>query len=586
MKKIILLNLIFILMINLLLPSSCFALSQDQQYSIASFAERLTSSNYNIFYNTDENRQLGFARSGFFTNLEYVNYVYKTVFPLTFSTQNPIAKDDLNEFVTSGFEEYFDKFSINEIQRGDIVVKTGANPDIAICVKTEGEISVVSAKMSDVRTNQIQIRSLRQNPSHANSDVYFLSSSDSNVCVLRLKEDVEIPDVNNVITDFSYYADSAKDTITYEGIPLEYEIEVENSIWTQLINTLMDFFNNILGTIFKGIQIFILSILGLIERILSILRGSLEIGEATLSFNELINSLASQEFPTGKGLSFVDIIFNRVPILDVNFVDINNAGGKALAQNSIEYIIRENVAGWYYALLNVATAVMVLVLIYVAIKIAISVIPQEEAKYKKGLADWGVSLAILIFMHFIIIAILTMNNMLLDLIANSMGEGDNGFTMFSFAEVATSAKSLNVIESLTNIVVYIVIIYTTIRFLIMYFHRLFKVMMLTIFSPLMVISYAIERMKGSSGHTLMKWVKVYAFNVLIQSVHALIFSIFLIEGIEIMRTHAVAGALLLILLLSFVYSLEGIFKNVFNISDAGSEDNAGFIQKMLDKIKK
>lgn len=586
MKKLVFLNLIFILMINLLLPSNCLAITQDQEHSIASFAERLVSSNYNIFYDNEANKELyaGFSGSIFFNEKEYVNYVYKNVFPFLFNAEDPIPTDTLHEFIDNGeYEKNFKKISSeNEIQPGDIIIRLGDTvEDAAICVEKNGDIcNVVSAKASVSRKQQIQIRSYKRIPSQTDPDLYFYDSYKTPI-ILRLKDDINISSVNNVITGVSYYAETAQDTITYQGLPIEYSVNAHKPVLKKIIDALVDFFSNIQGTLVKGFQIFVLSILGVIEKILSILKGDFNLEEATLSFTYLVTNLKANEFPTGAGLNFVDIIFNKVPILDVNFIDIYNAGGQSLTEGGYIYIIRENVAGWYYTIRNISIAAMTIVLIYTAIRIAISVIPEQGAKYKKNLVDWGFSFGILIFLHYIMMAILYLNSSLLNVIYDNAP-----MAIDSFSEIATTAQSPSIIDSLMAMVVFIAILYTTIRFLIIYFKRMFKIIILTIFSPLMVISYAIERIKGDSGANLNRWLKVYAFNVFVQLLHAIVYCTFIVAGFEIMRQNAIAGTIVVIALLSYIYGLEEILKNVFGISDVGSEDQAGFVKKILDKIKK
>lgn len=60
------------------------------------------------------------------------------------------------------------------------------------------------------------------------------------------------------------------------------------------------------------------------------------------------------------------------------------------------YKFRTAVAVWYYALRTIASAILLVVLIYVGIRMAMSTVSAEQkASYKKMLVDWTVSLVLI-----------------------------------------------------------------------------------------------------------------------------------------------------------------------------------------------
>ena len=91
-----------------------------------------------------------------------------------------------------------------------------------------------------------------------------------------------------------------------------------------------------------------------------------------------------------------NIVYNKIPILDVNFFNFESAGGAVVDENGIIYIIKTNVAMWYYAFRVLAITIMLLVLLYLGIKMVFTVAAEKKAVYKQMLLSWLVGF-ILIF---------------------------------------------------------------------------------------------------------------------------------------------------------------------------------------------
>ena len=118
-----------------------------------------------------------------------------------------------------------------------------------------------------------------------------------------------------------------------------------------------------------------------------------------------------------------DILFNRVPILSVNFFKSTNS--------EIITNIRGSIATWYYALRNIAIILSLAVLIYIGIRMAISTISEDKAKYKKMLVDWIVGFITIFLLHYIIVITVNVNDLLVGMFSNSV---NSTFDFGSFAE--------------------------------------------------------------------------------------------------------------------------------------------------------
>ncbi len=81
------------------------------------------------------------------------------------------------------------------------------------------------------------------------------------------------------------------------------------------------------------------------------------------------------------------ILFNEVALTDINiFSNDTTTNGSGISGSLQE--IRKGVASWYYAFRNLAIAMALATLVYIGIRMAITSIADEKAKYKKMLTNW------------------------------------------------------------------------------------------------------------------------------------------------------------------------------------------------------
>ena len=152
----------------------------------------------------------------------------------------------------------------------------------------------------------------------------------------------------------------------------------------------------------KGVLDFITGLITMVLRIPFV-------GFATWTEKLMTGMLQSvSEENTPSPVTIEDIIFNRVPIFDINVFSYESTG-----ENSISYLLKENVAKWYVAIRNLVIAVLLVVLVYLGLRMALSSIAEEKAKYKRMLMDWFVSFFIVLFLHFYILVILKLNDALI-----------------------------------------------------------------------------------------------------------------------------------------------------------------------------
>ena len=100
-------------------------------------------------------------------------------------------------------------------------------------------------------------------------------------------------------------------------------------------------------------------------------------------------------------------------ILVENDSNDNNEGSIKDGVHSLSYDLSGIVSKWYYTLRTFAIVGMMTVLVYIGIRMAISTVASEQAKYKKMLIGWFESIVIIFAMPYIMAALFTIEEVLI-----------------------------------------------------------------------------------------------------------------------------------------------------------------------------
>lgn len=264
-------------------------------------------------------------------------------------------------------------------------------------------------------------------------------------------------------------------------------------------------------------------------------------------------------------LTLEKIVYNQVPVLDVNIFNLNKAGGKDIKSDSLAGIVRNIASNWYYIFRTITIIALLVILIYIGIKIAITSVASEKAAYKEFLVNWLIAFIVVFAMPYLMILIMQINESLVSIFAG-MGKQLNLYE--TVRELTWSAKmSTGVIGTM----LYVTLVYYLVKFVVLYFKRLFVTVILIVIAPLVAGKYAYDKVRGGKGdNSLGKWFQEFTFSVMMQTVHALVYTVFISMTINIV-TNSSEGSIIAMIILSLIFfnfmtKSERIVRSIINLN--------------------
>ena len=278
-----------------------------------------------------------------------------------------------------------------------------------------------------------------------------------------------------------------------------------------------------------------------------------------------------EDDPTTIIITPFEIFFNKIKLLDINFFDIREyADGE---DEPIINKIRKSVATWYYIMRNIAAAILLVILIYVGIRMAISTVASDKATYKKMLVDWACSLALIFLTQYIIIFTINVNQAILNAFEKLTPlEGSVSEVYVQIAEEAMGL--LGGISAIACTVVYCILTIQTLGLLFSYFNRMVKIAFLIIISPLITLTYSIDKMGDGKAQALGNWLREFVFTVLIQPFHCVIYMCLIHTAYQLLvdpGEDKLVSAILAIFCILFVKPAENLVRKIFAFKDDNSK---------------
>lgn len=264
------------------------------------------------------------------------------------------------------------------------------------------------------------------------------------------------------------------------------------------------------------------------------------------------------------------VVFNRVALFNIDYFDTESTykvGDLEITANQSNIEIKKGIVDIYKICRALALILSVLVLIYIGIRMALSTVASDQAKYKKMFTSWVESIVLLFCMVYIMIAIISVGQALTGIFYNIRNELINSNAGYGVFEDTVRAETWERVFSLSGLqltiwsIIYWCLLFMEIKFFWLYAKRLLMTGLLITVSPLITITYSIDKAGDGRAQVFSSWMKEFTVNVLIQPLHALIYLIFVLTA----NTIAKESPLVALVLLMSMGTVERMVKVIFDL---------------------
>ena len=261
-----------------------------------------------------------------------------------------------------------------------------------------------------------------------------------------------------------------------------------------------------------------------------------------------------------------DIIFNKIPIFDINFFS-SKAGGKDVKVGSLVYTLKNIVATWYVSFRNLVIMALSILLVYTGIRMAMSTIPSNKAKYKKMLFGWLQSLIIVLTIHYIMLIVINLNETVVTTVEQTQTQMiEDGWEEESIYDtIRTRANDTRFTIGMPAMIMYVVLVIIWVRFIWVYIKRSFTILILVIVAPFIGAKYALDSSKGKKGTSFTSWMYDFVMNVFLQSVHAIVYTALISTALNLSK-QSLMGFVMALVFFNFMLGADEIFRNIFNFN--------------------
>ena len=344
-------------------------------------------------------------------------------------------------------------------------------------------------------------------------------------------------------------------------------------------------------------------------------------------------TFTSEDFKTQIDLPISLVTPDKIFSNKINLLDVNIINPRSDEDDDAAHVMQSTIAKWYVILRNIATVAFLSMLVYVGIRIILSSAASDKAKYKQLLKDWVIGLCMLFLMHYGMSFALTINEKFIEFVdavnPNTVIEADGlDFSKFynkvktdsDYADLVTvidtfntddkgntitdklhwrtdltgylrfyaqsNIKSFTVPTRMGYTIMYLVAVVYTWLFFIKYLKRLIYIIFLTLISPMVAMLYPLDKMSDGSAQTFNMWFKEYIFNLLIQPVHLILYTVLIGSALSLVGRYPIYALVVYGFMLQsekFVRKMFGFDKASIGSSAAGGAFTGAMVMSGLNK---
>lgn len=322
-----------------------------------------------------------------------------------------------------------------------------------------------------------------------------------------------------------------------------------------------------------------------------------------------------------------EIFSNELVIFDVDFFNpesekvLKDENGETLYDENGDEIVLEStsrklkqtISNWYIILRDISLVALLSVLVYIGIRILISSTSGDKAKYKQMLLDWIVAICLLFTMQYImsfsnlavekitdVLTGISYDNKSVQIVPDKDGkvtdalkndykytddqieklyvkDGDNYvqdsdgnkeiYWHTNLIGIARLNAQMGAKESAAYAgytVIFIILVFFTLFFMATYLKRVIYMAFLTLIAPLVAMTYPIDKINDGKAQAFNMWFKEYIFNLLIQPMHLILYTILVTSAFELASKNIVYS----LVALGFMVPAEKLMRKFFGFEKA------------------
>lgn len=286
--------------------------------------------------------------------------------------------------------------------------------------------------------------------------------------------------------------------------------------------------------------------------------------------------------------------------LDTNGDGEDDTKGYVTSKQDSAAFLQETISNWYKAIRNICLVLMLSVLVYIGIRMLLSSVASDKAKYQTMLKDWFIGLCLLFLMHYIMAFSVTIVEKLTEVVSSSLDNNKYMAFVPRTDEIEEDLNEIGIAEDLkysedgkegymwpsnlmgylrlksqinTNgwqyvgeAIMFLMLTVFTVMFTITYLRRLLYMTFLTIIAPMVALTYCIDKLNDGQAQGFNKWLKEYIFNLLLQPMHLLLYYILITSSFEMMGKNVIYS----IVAIGFMIPAEKLLRSLFGFEKAST----------------
>lgn len=267
-------------------------------------------------------------------------------------------------------------------------------------------------------------------------------------------------------------------------------------------------------------------------------------------------------------------------------------------------MLQKTISNWYNALRNICLVLMLSVLVYIGIRMLLTSVASDKAKYLTMLKDWFIGICLLFLMHYIMAFSVTIVEKITDVVSTSADKNYYVVSLPKEPALTSAFKDMGIEDQVTvndnaygwktnlmgylrlsaqmdttskgwtyigESIMFIMLVVFTGIFTFQYLKRLLYMAFLTLISPLVALTYCIDKINDGQAQGFNRWLKEYIFNLLLQPMHLLLYYILVTSSFSMIGTNVIYS----IVAIAFLLPAEKILRSFFGFEKAHTPPTLG-----------